>query len=128
MHLASEGTFLPEYVEQEFEANLKCGRLRARYSAGTLRNLSCRAAGSVQLLSDLRFPAHGRDCDAAGYSGTSGALSLPECIAAPLVLAPHSRARSSNCCVGTSVGGNLVKTLSLTRNGDVRYQHQAASR
>ena len=72
-HLAARGDALPEYVEQEFEGYLKCGRLEhglipgilpstpsgpafgcsntfpTYLSSSSLRHLSCRALGCIQL-------------------------------------------------------------------------------
>ena len=64
-HLAAQGTALPRYVEREFEAYLKCGRLEH----GFLR-VRCETCHAEQLLAfsckrrgfcpQLRCPAHGR--------------------------------------------------------------------
>ena len=62
---------LPDFVQQEFDAYLKCGRLEAGFFTCALRAMSCREARGVQLqearvLSLLRPATHGRDRGAVG--------------------------------------------------------------
>jgi hypothetical protein len=68
---AMAGRSLPDYIEEEFDAYLKCGRLEEGLPARALRALPRREAGGIQLqearvLSLVRREAHGRDRGAAG--------------------------------------------------------------
>jgi len=60
---AEAGRPLPEYVQQEFDAYLKCGRLEEGFLR--VRCEHCRAEKLVAF-SSKRRAAHGRDCCAAG--------------------------------------------------------------
>ena len=48
-HLAAQDSPLPGYVEREFGGLPQMRSSRARFSAGALRYLSCRAIAGVQL-------------------------------------------------------------------------------
>ncbi|GMV03039.1 MAG: hypothetical protein AMXMBFR8_30480 [Nevskiales bacterium] len=67
---AEAGRALPNYVQEEFDAYLKCGRVE-ELPARALRALSRREAGGIQLqearvLPVVRGAPHGRDGGAAG--------------------------------------------------------------
>jgi len=78
MQWASEGRVLPDYVRQEFEEYLKCGRLEHGFlrvqcetcHAEHLVAFSCtnsrRFRRAQRFLSQLRRTPHGRECCLAG--------------------------------------------------------------
>ena len=80
--LAGQGRPLPDYVQQEFEAYLKCGRLehgflRVRCESCHAEHLvafSCKRRG---FLPQLRGPAHGRERGAARRRSVSYMSSAP---------------------------------------------------
>ncbi|ERO99564.1 hypothetical protein L360_05190 [Enterobacter sp. MGH 14] len=47
--LEAQGQHLPRYIQQEFNDLLQCGRLEYGFHAGSLRGLSSRASGRLQL-------------------------------------------------------------------------------
>ena len=47
--MARQGRPLPDYVQQEFEDYLRCGRCGTRLPSGRLRHLPRRASAGVQL-------------------------------------------------------------------------------
>ena len=68
--LAGQGRPLPDYVQQEFEAYLKCGRLEHGFLRVRCESCHARALGGLQLqaarvLPQMRRPAHGGERGAA---------------------------------------------------------------